>query len=101
METHSVLLDAIAKKLCISAFYRGFRRELCPHILGIKGGVDHCLFFQFAGGSTKGLPPGGEWRCIPLSGLSGVSAYEGQWHTDSDFSKSDKCIDRTVACVVL
>ena len=99
MNIQALLIDAIENKRCISAVYGGYQRELCPHLLGTKAGVDHCLFFQFGGRSSKGLPPGGEWRCIPLAGLSNVTADDETWHTGSNFSKTDKCVDRIIACI--
>jgi hypothetical protein len=69
-------------------------RELCPHAIGVKGGRSQSLFFQFAGGSNTGLPPGGGWRCLPIDGLSEVAVRDGEWHTASDYNGPGSCIDQ-------
>ncbi len=50
-------------------------------ITGSKDGVRHVLSFQFAGDSSQGLPPGGQWKCMEVDGLSNVSPREGLWFT--------------------
>jgi hypothetical protein len=47
--------------------YGGCRRELCPVILGHSQGQEKALAFQLGGDSAKGLPVGGEWRCLWLA----------------------------------
>jgi hypothetical protein len=89
----AVLRDAIEKKLSVSATYNGYVREMCPHVLGTKKGKQHCFFFQFAGQSSKGLPAGGEWRCIPLSGLTVHKVYGGPWHTGEGPLEEQTCVD--------
>ena len=92
-DNYSVLYDAIEKRLCISATYNRYVREMCPHVLGTKNGKTQCLFFQFAGGSSKGLSPGGEWRCIPIAGLVIHTVYAGPWHTDANYNSDQTCVD--------
>ena len=93
-DNYGVLKHAIENRLSVSATYNGYVREMCPHALGIgKKGVRQCLFFQFAGESSKGLPPEGEWRCIPIDGLMISNAYAGPWHTGDDHSRPQTCVD--------
>ncbi|GAI22102.1 unnamed protein product, partial [marine sediment metagenome] len=33
------------------------------------------------------------WRCMSVNGLSGVSLQEGEWHTASNHSQPQTCID--------
>ena len=77
----------------VVATYKGHRRELCPHVLGTKEGRRQALFFQFGGGSSSSLPPGGEWRCIPVDGLEDVVVREGPWHTGSGPRYPETCVD--------
>ena len=77
----------------VVATYKGHRRELCPHVLGTKEGRQQALFFQFGGGSSSSLPPGGEWRCIPIDGLEDVVLREGPWHTGSGHRYPETCVD--------
>lgn len=66
---------------------------MCPHVIGTKGGRPQALFFQFAGSSGSGLPPGGEWRCIPIDGLSDVASHSGEWHTGGRPLGPQTCVD--------
>jgi hypothetical protein len=97
MFSAETLKKAIAGKLQITAYYDGHYREFCPHMIGWKKGVYHLLTYQFAGSSSRGLPPGGEWRCFNVSELSNVQARHGQWHTGSNHTKPQTCIDEIEA----
>lgn len=90
--TAELLREAIAGKRCVEAVFGGYRRGLCPHVLGRKDGELRVLCFQYAGGSSRGLAPGGDWRCLPLSGLSQVSLVGGRWRT-KPHSQPQSCID--------
>lgn len=91
-DVYSIVRQAIIDRQQIVADYRGYRREMCAHVIGTKNGRHQALFFQFAGESSSGLPPGGEWRCIPIEGLSQVSARPGEWHTTSH-TLPQTCVD--------
>ena len=78
----------------MSADYGGFSREMCPHVIGLKQGKEHALFFQFAGGSRSGLPPGGEWRCLDLSGLANISVFAGRWRQGPPKRRPPSCVDQ-------
>ena len=64
---YQLFAEAIASRKQIVCMYGGYRRELCPIILGHSRGQEKALTYQFAGASRSGLPPGGEWRCLWLS----------------------------------
>lgn len=92
-DNYATLTQAIQEKLSVSAMYHGFLREMCPHVLGTsRKGEAQCLFFQFAGGSSKGLQPEGEWRCIPIGNLQIERVYPGPWHTGDDHSRPQTCV---------
>lgn len=96
MSIYNLLRQAILKKQQVIATYNGYYREMCPHALGTKNGKEHCLFYQFDGQSSRGpIIPGSDknWRCIPVSGLTNVSARDGEWHTTYNHSKKQTCID--------
>ena len=44
-ETYELIKRAIQDKEQVVATYRGHRREMCPHILGVKGGRPQALFY--------------------------------------------------------
>ena len=56
-------------------------------------GREKLLGFQFAGESSKGLPPGGEWRCMFIDQIEEVEARDGQWHTRDDHLQPQTCVD--------
>jgi uncharacterized protein len=68
-------------------------REVCPHVLGHKNGREAALVYQFAGESTSKLPPGGEWRCFYLDGVSDAKARAGRWHTGNRHRSVQTCVD--------
>lgn len=91
--SYSLIRRAILDKRQVRATYQGRIRKMCPHALGTKNGRRQALFFQFAGESNRGLPPGGDWRCLPLDGLTDVSLHEGPWYTDDRYDQAQTCVD--------
>ena len=82
--SYELLKLAIRQKQQVTAHYQGKRREFCPHALGKKDGIEHCMAYQFGGESSKPLKPigsGGNWRCFIVSALTNVMLRDGQWHT--------------------
>lgn len=91
--TYNLVRQAIAQKRQVVAAYQGHIREMCPHCIGRgKEGQEQALFFQFAGGSASGLPPGGQWRCLELSALTNVQIREGEWHSGPSHKKPQTCV---------
>lgn len=90
---YQIFRDAIANKQQIVCTYRGLRREVCPHALGLNTkGTEQVLTFQFAGDSSSGLPPGGEWRCMLLSEVTGAQTRGGPWHTGATHGRPQTCV---------
>ena len=77
----------------ITCFYRDHYREICPHVLGHTDGQEKALTYQFAGQSTSGLPPGGEWRCLFLEQVRDARIRDGVWHTGHRHTKAQACVD--------
>ena len=89
--------QAIADKKQIVCTYHGLSREVCPHVVGYgPGGSEHALVYQFAGQSSKGLPRGGEWRCLELFGVRAATIRDGEWHTDTKHTRPQTCVTRVV-----
>lgn len=84
---------AMEARLPVVCIYQGYEREICFHCIGygIDGG-EKALGFQYAGGSSKGLPPGGQWRCLNLDQLESVRSKEGGWHSGQGHSKPQSCV---------
>lgn len=85
---------AILEQKQVVCFYKGRRRDLCPHILGHKEGRETALVFQFGGESRGGLPPRGEWRCLHLAGASKIELRDGPWHSGAQHRRRQQCVDR-------
>jgi hypothetical protein len=92
-DAYSLVRQAILDKDQITATYKGHLREMCPHAIGMKNGRPQALFFQFGGTSSSGLPPDGEWRCIPIEGLDDIVIEAGEWHTAPNHSQPQTCVD--------
>jgi hypothetical protein len=90
--TYEIFRQAIVAKKQVTCTYHGLSREICPHTLGHTDGHEQALSFQFAGQSSKGLPPGGEWRCMKLAGVSNAALRTGEWHTADDHSRPQTCV---------
>lgn len=96
MGTYDLIASAIKTKQQVIATYDGHEREMCPHAIGEKHGRAQALFFQFGGTSASGgriTPANGNWRCIPVAGLSDVRVRSGEWHTGTSHSQQQTCID--------
>ena len=96
-QTYNTIREAIAKKQQVVATYNGYIREMCPHVIGYKDGKEQALFYQFAGESSSGpIVDGSEknLRCIPIAGLSNISVRDGDWHTSTNHSRRQTCVDR-------
>ena len=83
----------MAERKPIVCTYGGYRRELCPIILGHSQGEEKALTYQFGGRSKSGLPPGGKWRCLWLSKVSDVQFRDGPWRAGSSHSQPQDCVE--------
>ncbi|HEY1261709.1 MAG TPA: hypothetical protein VGF34_20870 [Stellaceae bacterium] len=73
--------------------YHGRPRELCPIILGHSQGQEKALAYQFGGQSEKGLPHGGQWRCLWLAEVGDVRLRDGPWHAGDSHRQRQGCVD--------
>jgi hypothetical protein len=73
--------------------YGGFRRELCPIILGHSQRQEKALTYQFGGESKSGLPPGGERRCLCLSKVNDIELRDGPWFAGSSHAQPQGCVE--------
>lgn len=90
--TYQIFREAVVNRKQVVCFYHGLAREICPHTLGYTNGREQALTFQFAGQSSSGLPPGGEWRCMKLDEVTGAKLRDGPWHTAPDHSRPQTCV---------
>ena len=91
--TYRLFRTAILARKQIVCDYDGYRREVCPHVLGHKAGAEMALTFQFGGESKSGLPSDGEWRCFALADVRNASLREGEWRTGKQHGQPQSCVD--------
>jgi hypothetical protein len=92
-ETYDLFAEAIRKQLQVHCTYGGYRRALCPIVLGHGKGEEKALAFQFAGESSGHLPRGGEWRCLSLARVENPELREGAWHAGDSHSQPQACVE--------
>ena len=93
-DTYNLIRQAILDEQQIHGTYNGHRREMCPHAIGTKNGHEKAILLQFGGTSSSGLgQPEDNWRCIFIDRLTDVSIQDGSWHTASNHSQPQTCID--------
>jgi hypothetical protein len=90
--TYEFFAQAMVGRKQILCTYDEYRRELCPIILGHSHGQEKALTYQFAGQSRKGLPPGGQWRCLFLSKVGNVLLRDGPWHAGASHTQPQGCV---------
>ena len=82
----------------ISRSVVGQLSSIGPHVSmsnTVMMGADYESLFQAHGPeSTRGLPPGGEWRCFLVSGLSLVQRNNDPWHTGYSHGHPRTCVTR-------
>lgn len=91
-QNYDLIAQAITERLQVLCFYQGYPREICPALLGHSSGEEYTLAFQFAGGSSKGLPHAGEWKCLKVAEMSNVELRAGEWHAGSSHSARQQCV---------
>lgn len=93
-EVYALLREAVLNQNQVTCNYHGLHREICPHVLGTKNGQLKVLSFQFAGESSKGLPPEGEWRCMFVERIENAEMRPGKWHTSHSHTQPQRCVDQ-------
>jgi hypothetical protein len=87
---YTLFRDAILAEQQVTCTYGGYRRELCPLIIGTnKDGEDAVLTWQFGGESSGKLP---QWRCLKLANVSNARARDGRWHEGGSHAKTQTCV---------
>jgi hypothetical protein len=91
--TYELFAQAIAERRQILCVYDGYPRALCPIILGRTRGEEMALAYQFAGGSSSRLPPGGQWKCLKLGKIRNAELRDGRWHSGSHHNQPQSCVE--------
>ncbi|WGF88922.1 hypothetical protein [Marinivivus vitaminiproducens] len=91
---------AMVRAVPMRAACRGHVRLFCPHVLGTTDGDWRLLAWQFAGGSARGLPQDGDWRCFALADLSGLAIVEGPWRRGWSRRRTEQSCVETIDTLV-
>lgn len=93
MRTYDRIKAAVEAKRSIRVVFKGRARDVSPHIIGRKNGQETVLAYQFSGYSSSGLPPRGEWRCIPVADITEVSDLDEPWRSADNYPGPQTCVD--------
>jgi hypothetical protein len=83
----------MAARKQIHCAYDGYPRALCPVVLGHSKQQEVALVYQVAGGSSSGLPSGGQWKCLHLSKMKDVRLRAGRWHSGVSHRRPQACVE--------
>jgi hypothetical protein len=92
-QSYELFAEALRGRQQIVCLYDGYRRELCPIILGHTNGQEAALVYQFAGESRSGLPPGGQWKCLRLAKVSQARLQDGPWFAGDSHRRPQACVE--------
>jgi hypothetical protein len=92
-ETYALFEQAMRLRKPLHCMYDGFPRELCSIILGHSQGQETALTYQFAGESSRGLPSGGQWRCLRLAKVRDAELRHGPWIAGSSHTQPQGCVE--------
>ncbi|NNM72509.1 hypothetical protein [Enterovirga aerilata] len=90
--TYEVFRQAILQQKQVVCDYDGHPRELCPVILGHTSGEERVFAYQVGGSGSKGLPPGGAWRCLTLARVGRAALRDGPWREGSSHMREQTCV---------
>lgn len=96
-DNYALIRKAILQRSPLAASYNGYRRLMCPHVLGLKNGREQALLYQYGGEHERPLAPIGSsdnWRCFIVGKMSDVELIEGPWHTAAKETGNQVCIDQ-------
>jgi DNA-binding transcriptional regulator YiaG len=88
--SYLLFAQAIVERKQILCGYKGYRRELCPIILGHYQGQERALTYQFGGQSESGLP---DWKCLSLAKVSDVQLRDGPWYAGDSHTQRQGCVE--------
>jgi hypothetical protein len=91
--TYNLFLQAMREKKQVTCVYQGYRREICPILLGRTSLEEKSLAFQFGGDTSDGpIPQPGDWKCFKLAEVRNASLRDGPWHAGASHSAAQTCM---------
>jgi hypothetical protein len=92
--TYKLFEKAMRQRKQIVCVYDGYRRELCPIVLGhSRSAEERALTYQFGGLGKSPLPPNGQWKCLWLSKVSDAQLRDGPWHAGAGHTQRQGCVE--------
>lgn len=91
-QTYEFIAQAMSDRKQLLCIYDGYRREVCPAVLGHTKGAEKALVYQFAGESSQILPREGDWKCFDVAKMRDVELRQGPWHTGTLHQKAQNCV---------
>lgn len=91
--TYDLIAQAMSERKQLLCVYDGYPREVCPIVLGHSKGIEKALVYQFAGGSSRGLARGGDWKCFEVSKMRDVMLRDGPWHAGDTHRQAQTCVE--------
>ena len=91
--TYALFAKAMIERKQVLCRYDGYRRELCPVILGHNKGREVALTYQFAGEGRRPLPPEGQWKCLFLAKINDASLRDGPWRAGASHAAPQSCVE--------
>jgi hypothetical protein len=79
-DLYDLMAGAILTRKQVLCTYHGAPHEVCPIMLGRKGGAACVLTWQFAGTDERGELVRGSWKCLALDDLSDVRLRDGPFY---------------------
>jgi len=95
MSTYEIIKQAILNKLCVTFDYDGHKRKMSPHVIGTKNSRSQALFYQYGGGSNRGLSydQTKNWRCIFIDEIKNLSINNDRFQSAYNHSRPQSCVD--------
>lgn len=91
--TYELFARAMAERKPVLCIYGGYRRVVCPIILGHTRGEEKTLAFQIGGESSRPLPPQGQRRCLKLANVTGAELHDGAWRSAASHQQAQTCVE--------
>ena len=90
--TYKLFAEAIRKRLQVHCSYGGYRRAICPIVLGHGKGEEMALVFQFGGTTSNGPIGKADWKCFKLAEVRDARLIDGPWHAGTEHSQAQSCM---------
>jgi hypothetical protein len=84
-DSYNIIRAAMLARRQVICSYNGYHREICVHTIGMSGGKEMILGYQFAGENNN--PPQSDeqrWRCMEVAKLEGITVRDGPWRTSTN-----------------